>query len=94
MHTTSKVDLGEIHRVLFEVVDQVPSGFACLLLPTALLYISIYARVYRLSAISNTFTFASIGTFIACPYLAPVHCGPIRCIQNTAGPPHSLVNPM
>ncbi|KAI9848955.1 MAG: hypothetical protein M1837_005844 [Sclerophora amabilis] len=63
---------------------ELPEATAVLLIPTALLYLSILAHLKNRFKTYLLLTASSIATFLACPWLAPVHCGPFRCLQNFA----------
>jgi hypothetical protein len=76
-------------------LESVPQAFAqlsieglealiFLLVPTSLLYFSIYAHVKGYSRIYKTLTYLSIACFWLCPWLTPIICGPVRCLQNFA----------
>ena len=69
---------------LLELAQQLPWVIISLLIPTFLLYLSIYMRMIAYPTISNILTFASIAAFYASPYVAPLNCSPVRCIENTA----------
>ncbi|KAI9677992.1 MAG: hypothetical protein M1817_005936 [Caeruleum heppii] len=72
------------HALTRQLADEVPTAVAGLLLPTALLYVSIYAHVRGFLNLYKLLTFTSIACFWACPWLTPIHCGPLRCLQNLA----------
>jgi hypothetical protein len=57
---------------------------AFLLIPTELLYFSIYFHKKRRYRVYEILTFLSIATFWISPYAAPISCGPARCLQNCA----------
>lgn len=82
--TTSIINIEEIRPALAQLADQFPLAAASLLIPTLLLYLSIYAHVIGHYTTYKFLTFGSIGAFILCPYLTPIYCGPVRCLQNFA----------
>lgn len=57
---------------------------AFLLIPTELLYFSIYFRAKGHYQTYKLLTFLSLATFWISPYAAPISCGPARCLQNFA----------
>jgi hypothetical protein len=59
-------------------------ALAFLLIPTELLYFSIYFRTKWRYRLYEILTFLSIATFWVFPYAAPISCGPARCLQNFA----------
>jgi len=63
---------------------------AFLLIPTELLYFSIYFHVKGFHQLYEYLTFLSIATFWIAPWMAPINCGPVRCLQNFAGTPKPL----
>jgi hypothetical protein len=62
-----------------------------LLVPTSLLYLSIYAHVKGRRRSYVFLTVAAIASFIAYPYLTPIHCGPFRSLQYFASTPSHLL---
>ena len=83
--TTSIINIEEIRPALVQLADQFPVAMASLLIPTLLLYLSIYARVLGHYTTYKVLTLGSIAAYFTCPYLTPIHCGPVRCLQNFAG---------
>ena len=61
-----------------------------LLVPTTLLYSSILAHIKGHYKTYSALTVLSIASFWACPWLTPIICGPIRCLQNFA----SMIRPL
>jgi len=57
---------------------------ALLLIPAELLYFSVYFHRKRLYKVYTALTFSSLATFWLSPILAPVSCGPARCLKNFA----------
>ncbi|KAL3423737.1 hypothetical protein PVAG01_05484 [Phlyctema vagabunda] len=57
---------------------------AFLLIPTELLYFSIYFHIKGHDRIYQHLTFLSLLAFWISPWLAPIHCSPVRCLQNFA----------
>lgn len=60
-------------------------AIAYLLIPTELLYFAVYFSIKRQDKLYNVFTFLSLATLWLSSILAPIACGPARCIQNFAG---------
>jgi hypothetical protein len=60
---------------------------AFMLIPVELLYFSIYFLAKEHYRVYKVLTFLSVGTFWISPYLAPISCGPARCLQNFASMP-------
>lgn len=58
---------------------------AFLLIPTELLYFSIYFHAKGQYKVYRYLTFLSLFAFWMAPYIAPVSCGPARCLQHFAG---------
>ncbi|KAI9835801.1 MAG: hypothetical protein M1838_005198 [Thelocarpon superellum] len=85
MNATGPKTMSPLSSALDQVVVELPPAMAVLLIPTLLLYAAIYALYVK--GHQKTFlglTVASIAFFWACPWLTPVHCGPLRCLQNFA----------
>ncbi|CZR50772.1 uncharacterized protein PAC_00646 [Phialocephala subalpina] len=57
---------------------------AFLLIPTELLYFSIYFHIKGYYNIYRNLAFLSLATFWIAPYFAPISCGPARCLQHFA----------
>ncbi|KAE8452161.1 hypothetical protein EG329_001628 [Mollisiaceae sp. DMI_Dod_QoI] len=57
---------------------------AFLLIPTELLYFSIYFNAKGHYKAYRNLTFLSIAAFWISPYAAPISCGPVRCLQHFA----------
>ncbi len=89
--TTSIINIEEIRPALAQLADQFPLAVASLLIPTLLLYSSIYAHVIGHYRTYKVLTFSSIAAFFACPYITPIYCGPVRCLQNFASTRTSLL---
>lgn len=64
--------------------DEVPTALLALLVPTFLLYASIYMHVKGFHRTYVFLTLASIASFVAYPYVTPIHCGPFRSLQYFA----------
>lgn len=63
--------------------DFIKAG-AFLLIPTELLYFSIYVHTKGQYNLYRNLTFLSLAAFWVSPYAAPVKCGPARCLQHFA----------
>jgi hypothetical protein len=62
-----------------------------LLIPTELLYFSIYFHTKGQYKLYEILTFLSVAAFWTSPVLAPISCGHARCLQNfTSTPPNPL----
>jgi hypothetical protein len=59
-------------------------ALAFLLIPTELLYFSIYFHTKGRYRLYEILTFLSIATFWISPYAAPISCAPARCLQYFA----------
>ncbi|TVY19271.1 putative long-chain-alcohol O-fatty-acyltransferase 7 [Lachnellula arida] len=57
---------------------------AFLLIPTELLYFSIYFHLKGFQKVYQALTFLSLGAFWISPWFAPISCGPAQCLQNFA----------
>jgi hypothetical protein len=77
-----------VFRPLPPAIDQLSHEFikatAFLLIPTELLYFSIYFHAKGAHRTYKTLTLLSIAAFWISPYVAPVSCGPARCLQHFA----------
>jgi hypothetical protein len=76
-----------VHQLhLTPTVERASQDFikACafVLIPTELLYFSIYFLIKEQKKVYTTLTLLSITTFWISPYVAPIGCGPLRCLQN------------
>lgn len=58
---------------------------ATLLIPTEILYFSIYFHRKRSYRLYTILTFSSLIAFWAALALVPISCGPARCVQNFVG---------
>lgn len=67
-----------------QIGEEVIKAAAFTLIPTELLYFSIYFHTKRLYRIYKVLTVLSLGAFWVSPYLAPISCGPAKCLQNFA----------
>jgi hypothetical protein len=70
----------EVERMGHEVIK----AAAFLLIPTEILYFSIYFHAKGLYKLYEILTFLSLGAFWVSPILAPISCSPVRCLQNFA----------
>jgi len=55
-----------------------------LLVPVELLYFSIYFKVKGIYRLYQYLTALTIVAFWLAPFIAPIHCGPAKCLQNFA----------
>jgi len=67
-----------------EVGHEFIKATAFLLIPTELLYFSIYFHIKGAYRIYKILTFLSVGAFWISPHAAPIGCGPVRCLQHFA----------
>lgn len=58
---------------------------AYLLIPAELLYFAIYFHLKGLMKLFNILAWLSLATLWLGPRLAPISCGPARCLQSLAG---------
>jgi hypothetical protein len=58
---------------------------ASLLIPGGILYFAIYFHRMRFSTLYTALSFLSLVVFAVTPTLAPISCGPIKCVQNFGG---------
>ena len=58
---------------------------AYLFIPAELLYFSVYFHVKGQYGAYKVLTALSLATFWLASALAPISCGPARCLQNFAG---------
>jgi len=63
---------------------------AFLLVPTELLYFSIYFHTKGAYNVYKVLTLLSIAAFWISPFAAPIGCGPVQCLQNFASTPDVL----
>ena len=54
------------------------------LIPAELLYFSIYFHLKGAYKVYKILTFLSITAFWISPYVVPIGCGPVRCLQHFA----------
>jgi hypothetical protein len=54
---------------------------AFLLIPLELLYFSIYFHTKGVYKVYKILNFLAITTFWIAPYISPIGCGPVRCLQ-------------
>jgi hypothetical protein len=62
-----------------------------LLIPTELLYFSVYFHLKGFYRVYKTLTFLSIAAFWISPYAAPISCGPAKVLQNFASASNALI---
>lgn len=55
-----------------------------LLIPTEIMYFSIYFKIKGYYSVYKSFTFLSIFAFWISHIITPVQCGPVRSMQNFA----------
>lgn len=82
--TTPFVSIPQLPAAFDQVANEFPKAILWLLLPTTLLYASIYVHVKGWQRTYVFLTVISIACFIAYPYIAPIHCGPFRSLQYFA----------
>jgi hypothetical protein len=79
---------------LLPVVEQLGhetiKALSILLIPTELLYFSLYFHLKGYYRVYKTLSFLSISTFWISPLIAPISCGPARCLQNFASTSGSI----
>lgn len=67
-----------------QIGEEVIKAAAFTLITTELLYFSIYFHTKGVYRLYKTLTVLTLGTFWVSPYLAPISCGPAKCLQNFA----------
>lgn len=81
------VHITNLPPTLEELGHEFIKAVAFLLIPTELLYFSIYFHLKGFQKLYEFLTFSSIAAFWVSPWLAPISCGPARCLQNFASMP-------
>jgi hypothetical protein len=76
--------LPAIEQIVYDSIRTTTS----LLIPGGILYFAIYSHRMRFSTLYTTLTFLSLAVFAVTPTLAPISCGPIKCVQNFGGGSH------
>ncbi|KAG0651088.1 hypothetical protein D0Z07_2362 [Hyphodiscus hymeniophilus] len=76
--------INDIPPGLERMGSEVIKATAFLLIPTELLYFSIYFHTKGRYKLYETLTFLSLGAFWLSPVLAPILSSPARCLQNFA----------
>ncbi len=74
----------QVSPVVEQLGQELTKAFAYLLIPTELMYFSIYFHIKGHRKVYEILTFLSIGAFWLSPIVAPITCGPARCLQNFA----------
>jgi hypothetical protein len=87
--TYPPISLADLPPVYNQLGHELVKATAFLLIPTELLYFSIYFHVKGLYRTYEFLTFLSIGAFWLSPWFAPISCGPARCLQNFTSMPHT-----
>lgn len=80
-----RMDITSIPPAYVLLAEEVTASIVYLLLPTAFIYLAIYVYVRGHASLFKLFTFASVVGFWASSWVAPISCGPARCVQNFAG---------
>lgn len=71
--------------------SELPKALVYVLIPTELLYFAIYFKIKGSPRLFRDLTFASIAAFWASLIVAPIGCGPVKCLQNFASKCLSLL---
>ena len=82
--TTRTIDGEAMQPAIYQLVRQLLTLICSLVLPTLLLYVSIYAHVIGHYTMYKLMTFVALASFLACPSIYPISCGPVQCLQNCA----------
>ncbi|KAK5151727.1 hypothetical protein BJ546DRAFT_227031 [Cryomyces antarcticus] len=72
------------NAILRQLSHDTPLALAGLLVPTLLLYLSLYALLNARHALYNALTALTLVSFWLYPSAAPVQCASVRCLQNLA----------
>lgn len=78
------IPIGNLPPAIEKVGHEFIRAAAFLLIPTELLYFSIYFHTKGAYKVYKILTFLSIAAFWISPSIAPIGCGPVRCLQNFA----------
>ena len=65
-----------------------------LLVPTLLLYASIYSHLRGSTRVYQTLVLGALITFVMQPRLAGICCGPLKSLQHLAGTPSPASSPV
>jgi hypothetical protein len=84
MNISYPPDIISLPPAFEQLGEELPKAAAFLLIPTELLYFSIYFRIKSCHRLYAFCTFLAIAAFWISPLITPVYCGPARCLQNFA----------
>ncbi len=82
--TYPPIHITELPPALQQLSNDFPKAALYLLVPTELLYFSIYFKVKGFNRVYAYLAFLSILSFWMYPLITPVTCGPIRSLQHFA----------
>ncbi|TVY40977.1 hypothetical protein LOCC1_G003563 [Lachnellula occidentalis] len=78
------ISLAHLSPVHNQLGRELVKATAFLLIPTELLYFSIYFHIKGFQKVYQALTFLSLAAFWLSPWVAPISCGPAQCLQNFA----------
>jgi len=78
------VSLADLPPAYNQLGHELVKATAFLLIPTELLYFSIYFHIKGFQKVYQALTFLSLGAFWLSPQVAAISCGPAQCLQNFA----------
>jgi len=86
--TYQPLPIGNLPPAMEAAGNEFIKAAAFLLIPLELLYFSIYFLTKEVYKVYRILTFVSIITFGVSPFIAPIYCGPVRCLQYFASTAH------
>lgn len=81
---TSLLAALQIPPVINHLGHQLIKATAFTIIPAELLFFSIYFHLKDFRKLYHSLTALSLITFWLAPYVAPISCGPAKCLQNFA----------
>lgn len=78
------IHITDLPPAFSQLGNELPKAAAYLLIPIEILYFALYFKVKEYPRLYRNLTFASVLAFWASPYVAPIACGPVQCLQNFA----------
>lgn len=82
--TYSPVYITNLPPAIEKLGHELIKACAFLLIPTELLYFSVYVHKKGHFTLYEVLSFLSLCAFWISPLVAPISCGPARCLQNWA----------
>jgi len=80
--TYPPIHITDLPPAFSQLGNELPKALVYVLIPTELLYFSLYFKLKGYSRLYSYLTAASIAAFWASPLVAPISCGPVKCLQN------------